>query len=107
MRQKIPPRATKEIQAHANLDHEDVGSITPASGGDLQCIHPKLENDAEAAELLNYLGTLDLKTGQHSSDSDKIQIGHERLSTVMQLSCRAKASQPNRYTGIELEVHST
>ena len=39
--EKIPPGTMKEILEHANLGHKGIGLITPATGGDLRCIHPK------------------------------------------------------------------
>ena len=38
---KIPSGTMKEILVHAKLGHEGIGLITPATGGDLRCIHLK------------------------------------------------------------------
>ena len=40
-KEKIPPRTMREILVQANLRHKGIGLITPASGRDLDCIHPK------------------------------------------------------------------
>ena len=40
-KEKIPPGMMKQILVHANLGHKGIGLITPATGGDLHCIHPK------------------------------------------------------------------
>ena len=39
--EKISPGTMKEILVQANLGHEGIGLITPVTGGDLYCIHPK------------------------------------------------------------------
>ena len=40
-KKRIPPGTMKRILVHANLRHKGIGLITPATGGDLHCIHPK------------------------------------------------------------------
>ena len=67
----------KEILVHANLGHEGIGLITPATGGDLCCVHPK------AISLMTERPLQDLEEGPITEKQQKKNKNGRRFGMYM------------------------